>query len=149
MTRLSNPARHWTDNFVGLPYVDGGRDRRGCDCWGLVRLVFAERAGIELPGYGDTSAADLSAVAREVADGAEKDPWRPVFRHDVRAFDVVVMAGRFRSGGSHRRAAVHVGVMADTMRVLHVEKRTAAVLMPLTHQFIRHRLLGIYRHKDL
>ena len=36
------------DDYVGLPWRIGGRDRRGLDCFGLVRLVLAEQAGIIL-----------------------------------------------------------------------------------------------------
>jgi len=33
----------WASTYVGIPYRFAGRDRAGCDCWGLVRLVLAER----------------------------------------------------------------------------------------------------------
>ena len=41
----------WANAYVGLPWADLGRDRTGCDCWGLARLVYAEQLGIALP-YG-------------------------------------------------------------------------------------------------
>lgn len=39
-----------TSKFIGVPFVNGGRDFSGCDCWGMVRLVFQEY-GIEVPDY--------------------------------------------------------------------------------------------------
>ena len=42
----------WPSRWVGIPFLTHGRTREGCDCWGLVRLVYAERAGIQIPGYG-------------------------------------------------------------------------------------------------
>ena len=43
----------WANAYVGLPWADLGRDRTGCDCWGLARLVYAEQLGIALPSYSD------------------------------------------------------------------------------------------------
>jgi len=55
----------WAGDFIGLPYTDKGRDRTGCDCWGLVRLALAEVAGITLPDYSDaySAACDRFSVA--------------------------------------------------------------------------------------
>jgi hypothetical protein len=39
----------WAGQYVGIPFADLGRDRHGCDCWGLVRLILAEQAGLTLP----------------------------------------------------------------------------------------------------
>lgn len=58
------PARAGT--YVGIPYADHRSDRSGCDCWGLVRLVYRERAGVVLPAYaGDYGdEADTGGVRR-------------------------------------------------------------------------------------
>ena len=43
-------------DFVGIPHADLGRDRAGCDCYGLLRLVYAEDLGIALPSFTGTYA---------------------------------------------------------------------------------------------
>lgn len=40
------------EDWLKIPYVDYGRSRLGCDCWGLVRMVRHELFGHELPSFG-------------------------------------------------------------------------------------------------
>jgi cell wall-associated NlpC family hydrolase len=40
---------HWVHKYLAIPYRPGGRDRTGLDCWGLLKLVYREQFGIELP----------------------------------------------------------------------------------------------------
>jgi len=60
----------WAGRYVGAPFVSGGRDASGCDCYGLVRLVLAEQFGYHLPllalDYRNALAvAETSPVLRE------------------------------------------------------------------------------------
>ena len=135
---------HWTADYVGLPFVDGGRDRAGVDCWGLVCLVFADRLGITLPGYGEISAAELLRVSRAMAEYRDAGPWRPVYR--PAAFDVVLMRGTTEHHGSLVGVPCHVGVMADGQSLLHITHASSVVLVPRDHPSVRFRSLGVYRH---
>lgn len=136
--RLPAPAG-WAIPYVGIPFVDGGRDRAGCDCWGLVRLVFAEVLGIDLPTYGEISAREVARVTRTIRDDSAAAPWFPV-AGAARPFDVLVMVGR----------PLHVGVMVDARHVLHVEAATAAVIVPVDRApQVRWRRLSLHRHEAL
>lgn len=129
----------WWVPYVGLPFADGGRDLSGVDCWGLVRLVYAREIGIDLPAYGEISAADLLRVAHAMRAGALSDHWRAVAAPG--AFDVVLM--RASTGG---QMVVHVGVMADSRRVLHAEPAAGSALVPVDHYTIRGRIAGYRRY---
>lgn len=131
--------RHWVDRYLGLSFKDGGRDFTGVDCWGLVRLVYGHECGVALPAYGEISARDLARIAGEVESAANADPW--IAAAPARAFDVVVMMRRHRP--------VHVGVMVDAGRVLHIEAKTAAVCVPLDHASLVFRRRLFRRHRDM
>src|SRR5512134_1374594 len=63
---MSTQPPSWAGAYVGIPYLDHGAARSGCDCWGLVRLIYRERTRIELPSYaGDYAGeADSEGVGR-------------------------------------------------------------------------------------
>lgn len=129
----------WWARYVGIPFVDGGRGFDGLDCWGLVRLIYAEQAGLELPLYGEISARDLAAVARAIRTGQDAwfEPERPA------ALDAVTMRLTSRSWVGH------VGVMVDARRLIHIEEKTAAAVVPVDHFTVRDRIAGYRRHRDI
>lgn len=54
-----------TDDLLGIPFLDGGRDPRiGLDCWGLVLEIF-RRYGIDLPDYR-IACEDASRIDQEI-----------------------------------------------------------------------------------
>lgn len=67
------PAGEWINDYVGLPHVTNGRERKGCDCWGLMILVWRERRGIELPDWRAPNDASFLAAVEEV--GARYGDW--------------------------------------------------------------------------
>lgn len=123
----------WTGRYVGRPFGEGKGE---FTCWALLRAVYAEQLGIDLPAYGEIGAADLLRVARAMERDKDSDPWREVV--EPRAFDVAVMR--------RRKVAGHVGVMVDANRVLHVEKATNACIEDVRDWPVRHRLVGFRRH---
>lgn len=130
----------WWGRYVGLPYVDGGRGPQAVDCWGLIVLIYRERLGIELPSYGEISAADLLRIARAIASGSGiEDGWAPV--DEPQPYDVVMM----RSGRGSR-ATVHVGIMVTDRLMLHAEAGMGSGVVPVSHYSVAGRILGYRRH---
>jgi hypothetical protein len=73
----------------------------------------------------------------------------PVAVADVLPLDVVVMTGRLRANGTTRRMPVHVGVMVDNVRMMHIEEGIDCVQVPLFHPSVKFRIQKVYRHKAL
>jgi hypothetical protein len=142
----------WVAPYVGIPFEDLGRDRDGCDCRGLVRLILAEQAGLALPslatGYG--SEADHAAVQRELGAARRSDEWRHVLPGQERAFDAVEMVMPTRTETGWDFPPLHVGLVVAAGWLIHVERATAAVLCRYREdQAVSRRILSFWRHRDL
>lgn len=138
-------SRNWIEKYVGIPFQDDGCGFSGCNCWTLVRLVMLTECKIELPLYGETSATDLRAAGKTIGSNALTKPWLSVVG-DKRTFDVILMSARLSEGGSFPG---HVGIMTNSTHLLHVEKATDAVNIPIDHPSVRQRIIGAFRHEQL
>ncbi|GIX17693.1 MAG: tail assembly protein [Rhodothalassiaceae bacterium] len=140
---------HWAERYIGIPYRDLGRDRDGIDCWGLIRLVLAEQAGIVMPSYaGDyAGGGDHAGIATGIAARLPRH-WRPLRAAErPRAFDLVV----FRVCARPR----HMGVMVDARRFLHAPepgpggRGGTSRIEDISSPAWARRLEGVYRHVAL
>lgn len=147
----------WEAGYVGRPYAESGA-LPGFHCWSLVRHVYAHHAGIQVEAYGDVAAADLLAVARKMGSGAGLPPFstRIAIEDALEAraaqeFDVVVMRARLPTldGRRGRSANMHVGIMVDTLQMIHTEMGVDVTYVPLTHDSVRWRIVALYRHEAL
>lgn len=128
----------WWAKYIGVPFADGGRGPDSYDCWGLVRASYCDVLGVTLPSYGEISSRDLVRIARSIRD-ATAESWA-VF-DTPEPMDVCLM--RSGRGG---RSAVHVGVMVDRRRVMHVEEASATVVVPISHHSVSGRIVGFGRY---
>lgn len=104
-----------------------------CDCWQLVRRVFADR-GIILPDFAIT--AD-QAVAIDQAVARQRPLWR---RLDAPETPCVVL---IRNDDSNPVLCNHFGVYLDG-RVLHTLKKSGPSTFDLNHRWWGSRIEGFY-----
>ena len=126
--------------YIGIPFLDHGRDRSGCDCWGLVRLAYAEQLGITLPDLGDEYS---EAYARGEVDEAVGSTVGQEWNLDVtgqpwQQLDVMIFS----------RAGVdcHVGLYVRPGEMLHVIEGTAAGVERYDTTRWKRRLTRVIRH---
>ncbi|MFN0133437.1 MAG: host specificity factor TipJ family phage tail protein [Phycisphaerales bacterium] len=115
MPRLTDDIPSWVGSYVGLPFLEHGRDRGGVDCWGLLRLVYAERYGIFLPSHHDGYAGTDDAPGITAVLDAELGlgvRWRPR-GPGVRLGDALLF---------HVAGVPHVGVAVGRGRMLHCRR---------------------------
>lgn len=136
---------NWTDKYIGIPFVPGGRSESGCDCGGLVLLALRKEKSIvaaDFNAYDRKDFGNMRGMSR-LGLGIEclMEEWLPV--KTPLPFDLV----RYRYG----RWPSHVGIYARAGKVLHVEEGQGfariidlkdPVWGPRFVEFRRHKLLA-------
>lgn len=125
--------------YVGIPWQDKGRDRAGCDCWGLLRLVYAECLGITLPSYGDNYATAADREALHALIAGELGPWIAIPAGSEQTFDGVLTT----EGGVIR----HVGIVAGNGAMLHMPEGSDSVIASYRSHRYRSRVAGFWRYQ--
>lgn len=109
----------WAKNYIGIPFVSGGRTRAGCDCYGLVRLVLEEVYGYCLPVLNAdyTDALDIEQSKRLFMLNAPLLCGEKISDPEEKAVALIRMKGRL----------CHVGLYAGGGFILHERHRLGSV----------------------
>lgn len=132
---------HWATWYIGKPWRSGADGPNAYDCWGLVRAVLRDRAGIDLPAILH-GVDDHREIIADFAGHAELRNWIAVDgpRRDL---DALLMA--------QARHPVHVGIWiaADHGRVLHAPRPMVVAQDIVSLGRHGYRVTATYRHKAL
>ena len=128
----SSRTPSWAEPLLRVPYLWRGRCLYGADCYGLVRLGFRLRAGIELPRLDDQP--DRTCVPDFVRDQIALG-WRPVALREAKELDVVTLDGD-----------AGVGLVLAERLVLTTTAETGPLTLPLWSAQWAQRVSGCYRH---
>lgn len=126
------------DRFIGIPYLDRGRSLAGVDCYGLVRLVYRELRGIDLPSYIEryVMGADLAAIESLIAGALDR--WALIEQSSETAFDAVLLRE-----GAH---PTHIGMVVTPGKMLHVPRGETSRIERYRAGRWQHRIAGFYRY---
>lgn len=110
----------WLNDYIGIPYRFAGRDMSGVDCYGLVKLIYENEYGYDMPDWA-IDRIDLKgrhdAIESVVTSGAFTETDKPVDG------DLVVC---YRT-----KAACHVGVYYAN-GVIHSAENKSVIYEPLS-----------------
>lgn len=134
------PIPFWAGHYIGLPFIDHGRDRSGLDCWGLVRLIMAEQFGFALPSYATeyqrtTQVGKIGALIEH-----ESSKWKKIASDAESCGDVIVL--RFRG------KPMHVGMVLGDKHMLHIEFGINSVIERYSGARWADRISGFYRYES-
>lgn len=129
----------WVNNYIKIPFLEHGRSEQGCDCWGLVKIIYERELGLILPtllDYKDTK--DRHGISSLVE--AEKNiQWEQIELGDEKEFDVLIF--------KILNVPTHVGVVYKKNNMIHSEKGKNTYLTDfIKEQHWKKRLYGIFRH---
>jgi len=132
-------APEWTNNFIGIPWKDKGRDRDGIDCWGCVRLVYREQYEILLPSYlEDYASPEEHAEIGSLILGETAKNWKLTL--SPREGDAIL----FNVAGE----PAHTAIYACSGVMLHIRRGAGSCLERYTTAIWSPRLLAFFTHPD-
>lgn len=129
----------WVADYVGIPYLKGGRTRAGADCLGVLALVQAERFGrrdvadYDGPLFEDYRNAE--SIGRAVSAFAERFATVPA--GEEQEGDVIL----FRMLG----APLHVACVVARGFMLHGQPRSDSCVVSYQSAYWRRRIVDFYR----
>jgi cell wall-associated NlpC family hydrolase len=132
-----NSLAPWAKDYIGIPFVSGGRDREGADCYGLARLIRMERFGDDLPLLsGDYNDADNFAETEALMRSQRPLlAGRPVETPETGDVCVLKFHGH----------PAHLGIYAGGGWMLHTLKGTGSLLQRISDPRLVGRVEGWYR----
>lgn len=125
-------------SLTQIPFVEGGRDDKGCDCWGLVVVFYKNIFNINLPFYGnvfyeneknyDTTCDEIENIKN--TDALFKQIEKPEFG------DIIMLRVMGRP--------LHIGVVLDNKKMIHTNTKSGVVIEKFTGDKWKSRIMGYY-----
>lgn len=127
----------WVKDYVGIPFASGGRDKNGCDCYGLVRLVLAEQYGLNLPLLnGDyTNALNIAETKRLFCENIPLLCGDRIPAPEEKAVALLRMNGRL----------CHVALYAGSGYIIHARHKVGVICERLSSPCLAGCVEGWYR----
>lgn len=129
--------------IMRVPYLPGGRDWKGADCWGLVLLCLKHAMGVEASSHDGLYYApgqSPESAQQGIQDALSHEPEFAEVQQPRRG-DFVLM--------SLLNHPVHIGFMLGPSSMLHTQMGVGPAVADLASPKWARRVRGYYRHKDL
>lgn len=120
--------------YIGLPFLEGGRNANGLDCWGLVCLFYKNERGIDL--NEETSYQIKNKKSCQVFANETKENFQRVKK--PRFGDLVSLT----ISGFEAHVAIYIG----NGMILHSWNKTNSIYENIKPVWDK-RIAGYYRHK--
>jgi len=122
------------NDYIGIPFVDGGRSMDGCDCYGLIRLVLRDKFQKHLPDFQSVSASDKPYISDTI------DQYKPLLTAKQKDSPDVGDLCIFNVQGY----PCHLGLYIGGNMVLHILSGCGSICDRLDSHKLKGRLEGFY-----
>lgn len=125
--------------YLTIPVISGGRDRKGVDCWGLVYLIYEEKLGIMLPKYEDVDRTKAEDVWARISQ-ERVDDWQEMAAPERREGDVILLRVK--------NVPWHVGIVLANGKFIHADPCRGVLIEKIESIHWKNRVVGYYRHPE-
>ena len=130
----------WTQKYVGIPFLSGGRTEMGCDCYGLIRLILQNEYDILLPELkSDYHALNAKETKLLFSENIPLICGTKIESPEEKAICLI----RTTAG-----LLTHVGIYAGDGFIIHSRNRTGAVCERIFSPFLTGRIEGWYHVRN-
>jgi cell wall-associated NlpC family hydrolase len=131
--------------YMRIPFKTKGHSFSGCDCGGLVWLIYKEELGIELPKWFEMyegTRIEHSVLLTETVSTMLGENGIEVDIKERKPFDVI--------GFNICGAPIHVGIAVNDRFFLHIMQGTTRVVQERFDSLPwRKRIAGCFRHETM
>lgn len=127
----------WHNKYIGIPFLDKGRDTSGIDCWGLVRLVYKQEYHIDLPNFSTNYDADDTERMRDLL-AQYKEGWEKVSAPVEGCIVLFNILG----------VESHMGIAVSGTHFLHARDGRDSAIESFESVGWKNRITGFYKYSE-
>lgn len=132
------------EKYIGIPFIDKGRDFKGCDCYGLAKLYFKNELDIDIP---DVIARpnQIKMAYMEYLSNISKY-W--IEHKEIKENTIVAL----KTDPNNPKLVTHFGIILkidNKLKMLHTFRDTASHLVDLPNQIYDNKIVAYYEWKGL
>jgi len=125
--------------YIGIPYKNLGRDFGGCDCYGLLYLIYYKELGIELPDYTELQySKSWYKKENHILDNIDSK-WIRVDDYNYSVFDALIFFGIGLT-----TIANHIGMYIENGKFIHIFEGHTSMINKL--EKFNNKLYGAMRY---
>ena len=128
-----------TNKYLSIPFLEFGRDFYGCDCYGLVRLIYKNEFEIDIPEFCGIGHKEYLKISDKIDQCKCTSDWKSV--NSPRLGDVVLL--------KNKGVATHVGLLVSADKFIHMSENIGCSIDGIAGSRWNSRIEGFYRNVRL
>lgn len=124
------------NKYLGLPYLNMGRDIKGLDCWGLVMIIFNNEKGIDLPDTTENYDIMWSYKGKDYFNNKYCERFIRVAVPEY--MDIILIK-------NSKGICNHAGVMLDSKHFIHSAEKAGVVVSNIKDEIWKNRIEGFFK----